>query len=62
MLHVVQVLFHPIQQSKLLSASVDGLVAVFDIANGLDEDNGFMVSIFFTLCKSTVPMNGSVVM
>lgn len=39
----LQVMFHPSQSNKLLSASVDGLVAVFDLAKGLDEDEGFLV-------------------
>ena len=48
----MQVMFHPTQQNKLLSASVDGLVAVFDLANGLDEDDGFMVSYILRLLMS----------
>ena len=51
-LHAMQVMFHPTQQNKLLSASVDGLVAVFDLANGLDEDDGFMVSYILRLLMS----------
>ncbi len=31
-------------QSRLLSGSVDGLISVFDVANGFDEDDGFLVS------------------
>lgn len=48
-LHAMQVMFHPTKQNKLLSASVDGLVAVFDLANGLNEDDGFIVSYVLRL-------------
>lgn len=43
-------MFHPTQQDKLITGSVDGLVAVFDISNGLDEDDGFMVSTLGLPC------------
>ena len=31
-------------QNRLISGSVDGLINVFDVANGFDEDEGFLVS------------------
>lgn len=31
-------------QNRLISGSVDGLVNVFDVSNGFDEDEGFLVS------------------
>ncbi len=37
---VLQVKFH---ENRLLSGSVDGLISVFDVANGFDEDEGFLV-------------------
>lgn len=40
---VFQVKFHPTQPNVFLSASTDGLISVYDMSNGLDEDDGFMV-------------------
>ena len=48
-IEIVQVLLHPDQAGKFLSASEDGLVAVFSIADGLDEDQGFEVMLPFVL-------------
>ena len=30
--------------NRFLSGSVDGLINVFDLSNGFDEDEGFLVS------------------
>lgn len=43
---VTQVLFHPSHPNLLVSGSVDGLVAVHDVAVGpLDEDEGFCAAL-----------------
>jgi hypothetical protein len=48
---VLQVRFHPVRTSKLLSSSVDGLVCVFDTSGKLDDED----------CMETVlPVNTSV--
>ena len=40
-----QVLFHPSKEKEtFLSASEDGLISAFSTTNGLDEDEGFVVS------------------
>ena len=38
---LLQVMFHG---NRFLSGSVDGLINVFDLSNGFDEDEGFLVS------------------
>jgi hypothetical protein len=40
----VQVLFHA-ASSKLITASQDGLVAVHDVAGGLNQDDGFIAAL-----------------
>ena len=40
-----QVRWHPGEQKFFLSASEDGLISVFSTRDGLDEDDGFEVSI-----------------
>ena len=41
---LMQVRFHPQRPGSLLTASTDGLIAVFDVSGGqLDEDEGFKV-------------------
>lgn len=42
---VTQVLFHPAHPNTLVSGSVDGLIAVYDMAGGLDEDEGFKAAL-----------------
>jgi hypothetical protein len=42
---VTQVRFHPTRPTTVVSASDDGLVAVFDTAGGLDEDEGFRAAL-----------------
>lgn len=42
---VTQVAFHPTTRTALISASEDGLIAVFDAAGGLDEDEGFRAAL-----------------
>jgi len=42
---VTQVRFHPTVSSALLSGSEDGLIAVFDVASALDEDEGFKAGL-----------------
>ncbi|GAB4815922.1 hypothetical protein N2152v2_002968 [Parachlorella kessleri] len=42
---VTQVAFHPLHRHMLVSGSEDGLVAVFDTAQGLDEDEGFKAAL-----------------
>ena len=39
---VTQVAFHPIHRHMLVSGSEDGLVAVFDTAQGLGEHLGWL--------------------
>ncbi|KAF6256824.1 WD40-repeat-containing domain protein [Scenedesmus sp. NREL 46B-D3] len=41
---VTQVLFHA-ASSKLITASADGLVAVHDVAGGLEQDDGFIAAL-----------------
>ena len=42
---LTQVLFHPSKEKEtFLSASEDGLISAFSTTNGLDEDEGFVVS------------------
>lgn len=40
----LQVVFHRLSQ-KLITASQDGLVAVHDIASGLNQDDGFIAAL-----------------
>jgi WD40 repeat protein len=42
---VTQVRFHPGRANALVSASDDGLLAVFDAGAGLDEDEGFRAGL-----------------
>ncbi|KAL4444367.1 hypothetical protein ABPG75_012104 [Micractinium tetrahymenae] len=42
---VTQVAFHPAHRGMLVSGSEDGLIAVFDTAPGLDEDEGFKAAL-----------------
>jgi WD40 repeat protein len=42
---VTQVKFHPVTRSAFISGSEDGLIAVFDTAGGLDEDEGFRAAL-----------------
>ena len=41
---VIQVQFHPANLQIMISASLDGLVSVFDFSEGVDEDDAFKVS------------------
>lgn len=41
---LLQVLFHA-ASSKLITASADGLVAVHDVAGGLEQDDGFIAAL-----------------
>lgn len=41
---LLQVMFHG---NRFLSGSVDGLINVFDLSSGFDEDEGFLVSMVF---------------
>lgn len=52
---ITQVHFHPIFKSKLLSASTDGLIAVFDVAAGLNEDDGFQAA--YNVANSVAKIN-----
>jgi WD repeat-containing protein 89 len=42
---VVQVRFHPEHRAMLVSGSEDGLIAVFDTAGGIDEEEGFSAAL-----------------
>jgi WD repeat-containing protein 89 len=46
-----QVKFAPSQQSKLISAAVDGLVCVFDTDGDIDEDSHLL-----SVCYSSLPL------
>lgn len=59
----MQVHFHPAQPNLMLSASLDGLVNVFDFSEGIDEDNAFKVRSFMqrvlVLCGMPVGFGAS---
>ncbi|KAK9819875.1 hypothetical protein WJX72_003515 [[Myrmecia] bisecta] len=42
---VTQVRFHPGSTSTLVSGSVEGLISVFDLSQGLDEEEGFKAAL-----------------
>ena len=42
---VSQLALHPTNRTALVSASEDGLIAVFDTSGGLDEDEGFRAAL-----------------
>ncbi|KAL0043718.1 hypothetical protein WJX82_010118 [Trebouxia sp. C0006] len=45
-------------QSRLLSGSVDGLISVFDVANGFDEDAGFLAALNIDNSVSRIGLYG----
>ena len=55
---VTQVEFHPHSRSAFVSASEDGLIAVFDTAAGLDEDEGFKAAINIDTAVASIGFYG----
>ena len=55
LLDVKQVQFHPANSQIMISASLDGLVSVFDFSEGVDEEEAFKVShdrLTFLCCRT----------